>query len=143
MIAEALAAHLASIGLGTWDPDGAYSDADLWPLAIATMPARPSRVVAVTVYPGPESSVLLGYDEQNVQFRVRGDEDPTTSGGHAAALYSALHGLRSMALPGGLWLVSAVGAQAGPIPMGRDENGRHEHAVNVRAEHRNRTTHRQ
>lgn len=132
---EEFAALLAQRGLGTYEDDGGT-------IFLAALPAAPDVAIALARYPGGESDSRLPYDEVNLQIRCRGDGDPRTAEGAAQAVYDELHGLGMITLPGGTWLQLAVGVQGGPIYIGRDQNGRHEFTVNLRAEVRRPTPHR-
>lgn len=127
---EEFAQLLADRGLGVFHADGSAGGT----IFLAALPTAPDRCKAIATYGGAESSVLLDYDEPRVQIRCRGTKDPRTAEADAQAVYDALHGLGYFTLPGGTWLQLAVGIQAGPVYIGRDENGRHEYVVNIRAE---------
>lgn len=134
---EALAGLVAELGHGVYRPDGPpYSDDEV-AIVVGHEPSRPPQLVVITGYAGPESSAWSNYDEPAAQLRVRGTDDERVSRQRAQSLYDALHGLSWARLPGGLFVVSVLAQQSGPIPMGTDANGRHEHAVNVRLEFRN------
>lgn len=132
---EEFATLLAQRGHGTYEDDGGT-------IFLAALPSTPDRCIAVARYAGGESDSRLPYDEVNLQVRVRGTADPTTAEGAAQDVYDDLHGLGMLTLPGGTWLQLAVGNQGGPIYIGRDQNGRHEFTVNLRAEVRRPTPHR-
>lgn len=137
---EELAQLLDDFGLGVYNAGGAAGGS----IFLTEMPAEPDTAIAVSRYRGRESSIRLGYDEPNFQFRVRGPAaDSRVSEQLAQDIYDAFHGLGSRTLPGGTWLVVMVGNQGGPIPLGCDQNGRVEHTVNFRAELRRQTTNRQ
>ncbi|MFF0293149.1 minor capsid protein [Kitasatospora sp. NPDC004614] len=123
---DSLARHLAVAGLLVYDPTGAAGDT-----FAETMPAAPDRAVQLTLYGAGEPDPLNGWDERSLQVRVRGTADPRISRSRAEAIFSALHGLAGVELPGGLWLVLCI-AQQTPYPLGVDSAGRHEHVVNFR-----------
>jgi hypothetical protein len=106
------------------------------------LPQTPDIAVAITTYGGPEADSKLGYDEPSVQVMVRGTTDPRVGRDLAARIYSQLHGLGQLQLPDGTWLVSCVGVQSGPVPLGVDGNNRYRFALNFRTEIRAVTAHR-
>lgn len=134
---DGLARHLEALGLLEYDPDGITGDT-----FIGTMPSRPDAAVALTIYGGPESDSKLGWDEPSVQVRVRGGPDPRVSFNRCAAIRSELHGLGPVTLPDGTFLQLCIANQSAPGPIGADDNGRHEHVCNFRAEVRSVTAHR-
>lgn len=134
---DGLARHLQTRSLLAYDPEGVTGDT-----FIDTMPPTPDEAVTLTGYGGGESDSLNPYDEPRVQVRVRGTADPRVSRQRCEAIRSELHGLGPVTLPDGTRLILCVAMQAAPQSMGRDEAGRHEHVVNVRAEIRQATAHR-
>jgi minor capsid protein len=127
---EEVAELFEELGLGTYDPDGGAGD-----IFLAAMPDSPDLAIVLNRQAGVESDALLSYDEPVVQARVRGNAaDPATGEARAEAIYVALHGLGSRALPRGTWLVLSVGTQAGPVYIGRDPSARDEWIVNLRME---------
>ncbi|MET9510757.1 minor capsid protein [Streptomyces flavidovirens] len=134
---DGLARHLEGLGLLSYDETGITGDTFM-----ESMPSRPDSVVVLTIYGGAEADSKLGYDEPNVQLRVRGGPDPRTSRQRAKAIRDELHGLGPITLPDGTLLLSCIAIQAAPALLQRDDNGRHEHVVNFRTEIRSVTTHR-
>lgn len=130
-VLDGLARHLAEAGHGVYRTTGAYA-ADEVGIALEYLPTAPDRVVVLTGYGGDESDSLHGVDEPRVQVRVRGTTDPTWSRARAQAIYDELHGMARRTLPDGTYVVLAVGQNSGPVYIGRDDNNRHEHTVNVR-----------
>lgn len=136
---EEFAALLDELDVGTYHADGTAGGT----VFLAALPTSPDRAIAVARYGAGESDSRLGYDEVNLQFRARGSSaDARTAEQDAQSVYDALHGLGERTLPGGTWLQLAVAGQGGPIYIGRDQNGRHEYTVNVRAEVRRVTRNR-
>ncbi|MFI0906763.1 minor capsid protein [Streptomyces sioyaensis] len=133
---DALARYLHEAGLLTYDPHGTFGDC-----FVEAMPPAPDEAVCLSLYGAGATDARNGWDERNVQVRVRGTADPRLSRRRCEALYSALHGLAGVELPGGVWLVLAA-AVAAPAPMGLDSSGRHEHVVNLRLDIEAPTTHR-
>ncbi|UJV43808.1 minor capsid protein [Streptomyces sp. AMCC400023] len=134
---DGLARHLHLQNLLTYDPDGTSGDTFL-----DDMPSGPNSAVALTSYQaGAEPDSLLPYDEPRVQVRTR-DLDPTASRTRCKAIYDELHGLGPVDLPDGTRLILCVALQGGPTAIGKDANGRMEHVINFRAEHRTPSAHR-
>ncbi|MFE0189292.1 minor capsid protein [Streptomyces sp. NPDC058989] len=133
---DALARYLHDAGLLTYDPTGVCGDC-----FVEAMPPAPDEAVCLSLYGAGATDARNGWDERSVQVRVRGTADPRVSRRRCEALYSALHGLAGMALPGEVWLVLAA-AVAAPAPMGVDSSGRHEHVVNLRLDIEAPTLHR-
>lgn len=131
-----LARHLHDRGLLVYDPHGVTGDC-----FIETMPPAPDAAVCLSLYGAGRTDARNGWDVRSLQVRVRGTTDPRVSRRRCEALYGALHGLTGVRLPGGIWLVLAA-AVAAPASMGVDENGRHEHVVNVRLDIEAPTLHR-
>lgn len=134
---DGIAQYLAARGHGTYDPTGTVGD-----VFIEQMPSTPDECVVLTVYGGPESDSLLGYDEPRLQVRVRGTTDPRVSRRRCEAIRGALHGLSQATLPDGTHVILAVALQAAAETIGADSNRRHEHVCNFRMEIRNVTSHR-
>lgn len=136
---DGLARYLAERGLVTYVPGGGATE-DCF---LEFMPSSPAEAVALTVYDGgTEPDSLLPYSEPRVQVRVRGTTDPRVSRSRCTAIFSALHGLGPVILPGGTSLVLSVSIQGAPTSLGVDENQRHEHVCNFRMEIRLPTAHR-
>lgn len=137
MLPEGIARYLAAEGIVTWDATGPDGNVHL-----ERMPdddVVDGVRVAVYQYGGPEADTLHGYDEPGLQVKVRGDGDPRTSRRVAQQIYDALHGLSDETLPDddATVLLACIGVQSGPVSIGTDERGRHEHVVNFRTEIRN------
>ncbi len=126
---DGLAQYLATAGLGTYQTSGTYAPEDV-ALTVEYLPDRPDRVVCLTGYGGATVPSGQHVDEPRVQVRVRGTTGPTWSRERAQAIHDELHGLAAIDLPDGTHLVLAV-AQGAPGYMGRDDNARHEHVVNI------------
>lgn len=137
-IIDAFARYLDGLGLLDYDPTGQTGNC-----YAETMPPTPDVAVSLTLYDdGTEPDSLLPYDEVRMQVRARGTTDPRVSRALAGRLRRALHGLGPITLPGGVEVVLVVALQGAPASIGQDDNRRHEHVVNVRAEVHNPTPHR-
>ncbi|MFJ3834441.1 minor capsid protein [Streptomyces sp. NPDC090054] len=134
---DGIARYLAERGHGTYGPDTVGAT-----ICLEQMPSTPDEVLVLTIYDGgSEPDSLMGYDEPRMQIRARGTTDSRSSRARALAAYSELHGLGPVTLPDGTELILAVALQ--PVfSLGTDDNRRHEHAFNVRMEHRSITAHR-
>jgi hypothetical protein len=133
VLPEGIARYLDTVAnLVTYDATGTTGD-----VFLERMPQTPSTAVAIYQYGGTEADALHGYDSPSLQVKVRGTADPTVSRALAQDIYDALHGLSDVTLPDGTALEDCIGTQSGPVSIGVDGNGRHEHVVNFRTEIRN------
>ncbi|SDT69783.1 hypothetical protein SAMN05216371_3855 [Streptomyces sp. TLI_053] len=123
---DSLARYLQAAGLLTYDPTGIKGDT-----FIELMPPAPDRAVQLSLYGASTPDPLNPWDERSLQVRVRGTADPRVSRARAETIFSTLHGLAGVELPGRLWLVLCI-AQQTPAPLGVDAAGRHEHTTNFR-----------
>ncbi|MFE7634459.1 minor capsid protein [Kitasatospora sp. NPDC057518] len=123
---DSVARYLQAAGLLMYDPTGTRGDC-----FIELMPPVPDSAVQLSLYGAGVPDPLNGWDERSLQVRVRGTANPRVSRARAEAIFSALHGLAGVELPGGLWLVLCI-AQQTPSPLGVDAVGRHEHVANFR-----------
>lgn len=138
-VTEDLAQLLHDLGLGDYHSDGTVGGT----IYLTHLPDTPEECMAVARYPGSTSDSRLPYDNVNLQVRVRGNAGDTRSGeAKAQAVYDAVHGLGPRPLTSGAELLLAIAAQGGPVYMGRDENRRHEWAVNINCEIRRLTANR-
>jgi minor capsid protein len=138
---DGLARYLDLRGLGHFDPAGDVQLLD-WSIFIEQLPQQPDRVIGLWQYAGAPSDSRNPWEQPAVQVRVRGSADPRESRTRAQAIYDEVHGLGMLALPDGTWLQLALGAQGGPIPLGPDQSGRHEHTVNLQMHIDHPTIHR-
>jgi hypothetical protein len=132
----ALARYLHAAGLLVYDPHGTCGDT-----FIEVMPPAPDEAVCLSLYGAGALDARNAWDIRSLQVRTRGTADPRPSRRRAEAIYSTLHGLAGVELPGGAWLVLAA-AVATPAPMGVDDAGRHEHVTNYRLDIESPTHHR-
>jgi minor capsid protein len=127
-LARYLTGQAAIAGL-SFDESGSTGN-----VSLGRTPPQPDQVVTLRVYGGEEPDGKLGYDTPTVQIRVRGDQDPRTSGDRVMAIYEALQGMSNVTLPQGPLVVSCLAIQS-PFEMdGSDAQGRLEHVVNFRVE---------
>jgi hypothetical protein len=119
---------LDELGLGTYIPSG-LPGGDIFH---TVLPPSPDVAMAAALYGGPQSDSANGWDQPSIQVRVRGTAaDSRIAEQRAQAVYDLVNGLGERYLTsGGTWLQLALGAQAGPVYIGRDQNGRHEYTVN-------------
>jgi hypothetical protein len=141
MIAVAVAKHLGSLGLVTFDETGVTGDC-----FIGTMPSGPNEAVALTPSGGNPTSSHHGYDEPVLQVRVRGTTDPRVPYLRARRIYEALVGLHAVTLDFGgddeVYVVRTVAQQSDPASIGVDDVGRHEYVLNFAFYVRALTAHR-
>lgn len=123
-LAHGLAGQLAAAGVATYRPAGTYGDEETG-LVVGAMPAAPPRVVVLTCYAladdteGADS--LIG-----LQVRVRSaGPDPRDALDLIDAVFDELHGASHLDLPS---VVVHLVRRTASAPMGRDQNGRYEHA---------------
>lgn len=118
-----------------------YSDAAGGNVFVARAPSAPHR--EVSVYPsGGFAGDSLPYDRPTIQVVVRGDEDPRWALDMWQAVFDRVEGMRSVELPGGIWLVSCLSPQTGPVHMGPDANRRYRFGLNLELEVKNVTAER-
>jgi hypothetical protein len=138
-VTEDVAQLLEDLGLGDYRADGSVGGT----IYLTHLPDAPDECMAVARYGGATSDSRLPYDNVNVQVRVRGNTTDVRTGERTAQdVYDALHGLGPRPLASGAELLLAVANQGGPVYMGRDENRRHEWAVNINCEIRRITANR-
>lgn len=131
MIEAALAKHLdATIPELTFDESGASGN-----VFIDTMPSGPDVAVMVHGTGGWPQMSKEPDDLPTVQMLVRGPQhDPRPPKRLAKAIYDRLACLDGVTLdPGGPDEVHVVGCtpiQSAPVPLGQDENRRHEVSLN-------------
>lgn len=132
---EGLAQLAADLGHGVYRRGSPYQPGET-AIVLGDIIPEPGRLVCLRAYPsGGEPDSRLPFTEPYIQWRVRGTSDEADSRGRAQALYDDLLGWGPGELPGGVLVLSIIAVQAGPIPIGRDEQGRHEHTINTRVEH--------
>jgi len=122
-----VAAYLASGGVGTWKPSGAYLPADVRPIVITSVPSSPDEVIVLTPYVVSDS-YSMSDSVQGLQVRTRGSRDPRTVQDVDDDVFDRLHGAHGVTLPGGLRLVMCE--RRSGTPLGTDGNGRHERTSN-------------
>lgn len=131
-VVEGVALLLAAEGVGAWNPNGDYDDTQPAILHMV-VPHKLSRVVILSLYPGPE---LGGEDSRNgwttprLQVRTRAGEDPRAALDLDLAVRDVLHGLSHTTLPNGVRLTDCHSLQTAPMPLGMDTNGRWEFTRN-------------
>lgn len=136
-LSEAFAVYLEGLGLLAFDPLGNAGDTFVF-----SMPDTPDAAVVISTYAGAPPDVKHAYDRPGLQVRVRAaGEDPRIAEARAWELYSELHDLQSVTLPGGTWLLRCS-AQGTPTPMGQDASHRWEFVVNYQLEVHHLTTNR-
>lgn len=143
-VTEEFALLIQRYGHGTYPIDPTDISGSIFLHAAPDGPNGPDEVITVSRPAGADSESLQGYDTVSFQVRVRGSRnDSAAPEALAQAIYDDLHGLRSMPLPGGTWLVHLLAMGAGPGYMGVDTHQRTEFSLNFRAELRRITRNRQ
>jgi hypothetical protein len=127
-LAHGLALLLAAAGVAVYRPNGVYRE-DETGLVIGVVPAAPSRVVVLSCYAladdVDQADSLIG-----LQVRVRGAGlDPRDVLDLIDIVFEELHGATHLTLAG---VVVHLVERAASAPMGRDANGRYEHADTYR-----------
>jgi hypothetical protein len=99
-----------------------------WSYSIGRVLAEPDQLVTLSRFAGRFPDPGTGLERPGVQIRVRAAD-------YATAEAKALALLRGLQLrpPGTITGVRYMHAEAGPIPLGEDENGRPEFSVNFEA----------
>lgn len=138
---DGLARWTALLGHGVYRTDTAYAAGEV-AIVLGDVVPQPDELLALRVYAGAEPDSRLPYSEPSVQWRVRGTGDELRSRTRALALWDDLHGAGPVELPGGVFVMSVICLQGDPVPLGRDDGGRHEHVVNTRIEYVRESTHR-
>jgi len=138
---DGLARWAALLGHGVYRPDTPYAAGEV-AIVLGDVVPQPEELLALRVYGGAEPDSRLPYSEPSVQWRVRGTADELSSRTRALALWDDLHGAGPVELPGGVFVMSVICLQADPIPLGRDDAGRHEHTVNTRIDYVRESSHR-
>lgn len=134
---EGLALLLAARGHGVYRLGAPYVAGEV-AIVLGDVIPTPDALVCIRAYAsGPEPDSKLPFDEPYLQLRIRGTFDEAATRARAQALYDDVHGLGPLTLPDGAIVMSIIAVQTGPIPLGRDEAGRHELTVNLRVDHRN------
>lgn len=118
-----VAQALSAAGVGSWAPNTVTSGA--WPIGIDTTPRIDAPAITLAEYSltaDPKlSDRLVG-----LNVRVRGDRIPATARDKGHEIFTALNGRRT--LPNGQ-LITQISWQS-EVPLGPDENGRHEKSIN-------------
>jgi hypothetical protein len=137
-LAHGLAGYLAAAGVGVYRPTGVYRD-DETGIVITVVPAAPPRVVVLSCYAladdVDQADSLIG-----LQVRVRaGIPDPRDALDLIDAVFEELHGATHLSLAG---VILHLVERTASTPMGRDQNGRYEHADTYRLTAHRPTRHR-
>lgn len=142
MLARAIAKYLTTLGIV--DYRDATTGGDCF---LAHMPSDPDVATMVMPYGGVEQRTRSSVDLPVVQLIVRGERhDPLGGLELALRAYAALACLDGVTLDEGgedeVQVIGCTPAQSGPIPLGLDDNQRHEWSLNFDLRISNPTTHR-
>ncbi|MFD9863470.1 minor capsid protein [Streptomyces alboflavus] len=126
-VVEGLARLLAEQHVASYRPDGVYGAGET-AITDTVMPEAPDRVVCLTVY-GIEESAALTDAVFAVQVRTRAGPDPREVAALDEQVFTALHGLRHLALPTAR---VTLARRVSSAPLGADTLGRLERTSNYR-----------
>ncbi|XVU25809.1 minor capsid protein [Actinoplanes sp. CA-054009] len=123
------AEHLAAAGIGTWNPDGVYTETEVG-ILVRAVPSSPDRIITLAPYvvastPG-EADVTAG-----LQIRVRGTKDPRACEDLGDAIFELLDGAEDLRW-GGIPIVQVY--RQSYASLGADGNGRWEISHNYYVE---------
>lgn len=128
-----LAQLLEDRGVGEWRPDGTGYDGTQPAIIDTAVPAKPDRLITLTLYPGSEGA---GEDTRNawtsprLQVRTRASTDPRVARQLDADVHAVLHGLGPTVLADGTEVTDCYSLQSAAMSMGQDANGRWEFSRN-------------
>lgn len=118
MIADNIAQYLHGLAIVNYQATAATGNC-----FVNQMPDKPDAAVALFDYPGPAPELPWAYDTVSLQVRVRGGLDSRPPLQKLGQIYSALHNLHQVTLPGGVGLVLCTAVQSGAMPLGPDRTG--------------------
>lgn len=98
--------------------------------------ALPDEAISLYQRGSGEADVELPYDEPGLQVLVRAAASSAgamRSMDMAQEIYDLFHGLGELTV-NGIYIVSVIGLQSGPVFIGRDAQGRAEYSINFRIE---------
>jgi hypothetical protein len=123
---EGIAQYLEAQGVGIYDPDAVYELGDT-AIRMRKLPATVDRAVALTVY-APQDHPTLNLSQYRVQFWMRGTAgDALDVDDLADDVFHVFHGLEHRDF-GTAHVVQAL--RVSSLPMGEDDNQRHERSDN-------------
>ncbi len=126
MIAAEIAAYLGANGFGTWDPDGSNGD-----IYVDHMPDTVDEGLCVYSSGGSAPDVSTSLARPAIQILLRGNRSARETCAKAEAILTELHGLHdTIFTAGGSRVMLCSARQSEPIPLGLDENGRHQYSIN-------------
>lgn len=104
---------------------------------INILPSSPDDAIGIFSEGGPDPSPKFIEDQRDIQFMVRGTQDPRPAFNTAQDIYDTLHGKSQFTTSDSTQVIGIQGVQSGPIHIGRDDNGRHRYSLNFRVEFEN------
>jgi len=117
MLLEDIGNYLEQNGIGVLGTD----------IFLGQLPASPDNVVALFEYAGYPPWLKLSCERPGLQVRVRSTHY-TTGRTKIEKVTQVLHGVTEQTINGVRYVI--IQAEQSPFPLGRDENGRIEWAVN-------------
>jgi len=137
MLEIQLAYYLDDQGVLTFDETGTSGDT-----FINILPSSPDDAIGIFSEGGPNPSPRFIEDERDIQFMVRGTQDPRPAFNTADDIYDTLQGKTKFTTSDSTEIIMIDSIQSGPVHIGRDDNGRHRYSLNFRVEYENPTDNR-
>ncbi|MEU8821802.1 minor capsid protein [Actinoplanes sp. NPDC048796] len=131
------AQHLAAAGIGTWNPNGVYTDTEVG-IAIRAVPPGPDRLITLATYPVTSEPGLADVTE-GLQVRVRGTKDPRVVADLGDAVFDLLDSAEGLNW-GGVAVVQVF--RQSYTSLGVDTSGRWEISHNYYVQAMRPTNHR-
>lgn len=137
MLTTQLAYYLDDQNVLDFDEAGTSGDT-----FINILPSSPDNAIGIYNQGGPDSSPKFIEDKRDVQFLIRGTQDPRPAFNTAEEIYSTLQGKTKFTTSDSTEIIMIDSIQSGPVHIGRDDNGRHKYSLNFRVEYENPTDYR-
>jgi len=137
MLEIQLAYYLDDQSVLTFDESGTSGDT-----FINILPQSPDDAIGIFSQGGPDPSPKFIEDQRDIQFLVRGTQDPRPAFNTADEIYDTLQGKTKFTTSDSTEIIMIDSIQSGPVHIGRDDNGRHKYSLNFRIEYENSTDNR-
>ena len=137
MLEIQLAYYLDDQDVLTFDESGTSGDT-----FINILPQSPDDAIGIFSQGGPDPSPKFIEDQRDIQFLVRGTQDPRPAFNTADEIYDTLQGKTKFTTSDSTEIIMRDSIQSGPVHIGRDDNGRHKYSLNFRIEYENSTDNR-